>query len=250
MIAGRPSVCVVLPTKDEQENIVEVLTRLDQLGVCDAFVVVDDSDDATAERARALATTLQTPTLVYERRGAQRRGGLGTAIIDGWARSESDIVIVMDADLQHPPELVPMLIEESARADLVIATRFNWESVIGGLSPVRRMVSRLAGSLAFRLFPKELGAVSDPMSGFFAVRRSEVDVSKLHPCGYKILLELLGTHPHLRTAEVPFSFGRRLGGESKAGVGEAVRYVRHVIDLRQRVHARSETAEPVEAVTA
>lgn len=230
-------VSVVLPTRNEAENIVEVLQRLDALGCCDEIVVVDDGDDQTIDRAIAAGQELQAVVLPVRRLGADRIGGLGTAIIDGLAQSSGRIVVVMDADLQHPPEVVPALIERLGGSDLVIASRFNWDSVIAGLSPVRRLVSRLAGGLAFRLFGEQLASISDPMSGFFAFRRAAIDPTTLQPFGYKILLEILGTHPHLAVTEVPFEFAERGGGESKAGAREAIRYGRHLLDLRRRVRS-------------
>lgn len=230
-------ISVVLPTRNEADNIVEVLERIDALGCCDEIVVVDDGDDETVERAFAVGARLDARVVPIRRTGTERLGGLGTAITDGLAASSGRIVVVMDADLQHPPEVVPALIARLGDADLAIASRFNWESVIGGLSPVRRVVSRLAGGLAFSMFGERLASISDPMSGFFAFHRTAVDPSVLHPFGYKILLEILGTHPHLVVAEVPFAFAQRGGGESKAGAREAIRYGRHVLDLRRRVRA-------------
>lgn len=240
-------VSVVLPTRNEADNIVEVLERLDALGCCDEIVVVDDGDDETIDRALAVGRRLRSSVVPIRRTGTDRLGGLGTAITDGLAASSGRIVVVMDADLQHPPEVVPGLIECLGSADLAIASRFNWESVIGGLSPIRRVVSRVAGGLAFRMFGERLASISDPMSGFFAFHRSVVDPSILRPYGYKILLEILGTHPHLVVDEVPFAFAERGGGESKAGAREAIRYGRHLLDLRRRVRAGSiaERTEPV-----
>ncbi len=237
-------VSVVLPTRNEADNIVEVLQRLDALGCCDEIVVVDDGDDQTIDRAIAVGTTLRAVVLPIRRMGADRAGGLGTAIIDGLARSSGRIVVVMDADLQHPPEMVPVLVERLSTSELVIASRFNWDSVIAGLSPVRRVVSRLAGGLAFRLFGEQLASIKDPMSGFFAFHRAAVDPTVLRPFGYKILLEILGTHPHLAVAEVSFEFAERGSGESKAGAREAIRYGRHLLDLRRRVRASARTIEP------
>ncbi len=236
-----PTVSVILPTRNEIKNIEEVLTRIDRLGLCQQIIVVDDSDDATAQVA-ASVQGLSAEVIVHHRAGQDRLGGLGTAIVAGVGLSSSDLLVVMDADLQHPPELIESLIEPLDRVDLVVASRFNWDNVISGLSPVRRVASRMAGRLAFAIFPQALRDVSDPMSGFFAVRSSSLNVTRLNPLGYKILLEVLGTHEHLRVEEVPFSFGRRLHGESKAGVTEGIRFLRHVLDLRRRTGRQDEAA--------
>ena len=228
------SSCVILPTRNEEANIGEVLRRLDLLGVCEEIVVVDDSDDSTARLATHWSSKLSTPVTVHHRGTADRHGGLGTAIVTGINLSSAQRIIVMDADLQHPPELVPSLIARLDGVDLVIASRFNWDNVVAGLSPVRRVASRLAGALAFKVFPGQLRDVSDPMSGFFAIHRTALDTERLKPFGYKILLEILGTHPDLTRAEVPFSFGMRGGGESNAGATEGWRYLKHLVDLRRR----------------
>lgn len=231
------SITVILPTRNEAANIAEVLSRIDHVGICSQIVVVDDSDDETARLARQTDLVGAT-VVVHHREGDERDGGLGTAIVAGLERSDGEIVVVMDADLQHPPELLPTLVEPLSRVELCIASRFNWDNVIAGLSPLRRIGSRAAGKLAFVLFPSALRHVSDPMSGYFAVRRSALDSSRLDPLGYKILLEILGTHRHLRVEEVPFSFGRRLEGESKAGLKEGLRFLRHLIELRKRTKSQ------------
>ncbi len=233
-MSGRDTTCVILPTRNEQANIAEVLRRIDALDVCDEVVIVDDSDDDTAEVAKAAADDLRLEVLVRHRRGAERHGGLGSAIVDGMHRTEAERIVVMDADLQHPPERIPDLLASLASTDLAIASRFNWDNVVAGLTPLRRIGSRAAGALAFRVLPGAVKDVTDPMSGFFAFRRSAIDVDRLEPLGYKILLEILGTHPRLVVVEVPFAFGSRAAGQSKAGVVEGLRYLRHVAGLRRR----------------
>lgn len=232
--------CVILPTRNEQANIAEVLTRIDALQVCDQVIIVDDSDDATATVATSAASDLSIDVLVHHRIGKDRQGGLGSAIVDGLAKTEADRVVVMDADLQHPPERIPNLLDALEEAEMAVASRFNWDNVIAGLSPLRRVASRAAGQLAFRALPQAVENVTDPMSGFFAFWRESIDSDRLEPNGYKILLEILGTHPGLRVTEVPFAFVSRAGGRSKAGLAEGVRYLRHVGDLRQRAKKRTE----------
>ena len=248
MIAADSDVCVVLPTRNEESNIVEVLTRLDSLGLCRELVVVDDSDDSTPALAEQLGPALAARVVVHHRAAIDRAGGLATAILAGIDRSESPVVVVMDADLQHPPELVPALVDSLDRFDLAIASRFNWENVIAGLSPARRVASRAAGALAFVMFPRQLANVSDPMSGFFAFQRIAIHVDRLEPRGYKILLEILATHPDLQRTEIPFSFGRRMDGESKAGLAEGLRYLRHLVELRRRASSAA-VQQPVPGVS-
>ncbi|MEL7155703.1 MAG: hypothetical protein AAFN30_03785, partial [Actinomycetota bacterium] len=103
-----------------------------------------------------------------------------------------------------------------------------------GLSPVRRRLSQAATALAGSVFPHRLAGVTDPLSGFFAFRTGVVDLELLQPDGFKILLEILATHPELDTDELPYRFEERLGGASKASVAQGTRFVGHLIDLRLR----------------
>lgn len=128
--------------------------------------------------------------------------------------------------------------------DLVVASRRNWDSINEGLGPVRRLVSWTFGRAAFVLFAPQLRTVSDPLSGFFAVRTKSLDTALLHATGFKILLEIIVTHPELRIDEVGFAFQRRGAGESNGSPREALRYLRHLHRLRRRV-ARSARAEAV-----
>jgi dolichol-phosphate mannosyltransferase len=140
----------------------------------------------------------------------------------------------MDADLQHPPEVLEALLAEGERsdADLVVASRYCAGGEIAEFSPARRAVSRASGRLACALFPGRLSRVSDPMSGFFLVRRDAIELSRLRPDGFKILLEILVAGPELRVSEVPFRFGERAADESKASLGEGARYLQRLVELR------------------
>jgi dolichol-phosphate mannosyltransferase len=141
----------------------------------------------------------------------------------------------MDADLQHPVDKVLDLVAagEKHKADLVVATRYADGGDRGGLSGgYRKLVSgssTLVTKLAFR---GALAQVSDPMSGFFAVRTATLDVTSLRPLGYKILLELVVRTRPARVAEVPYTFAPRYAGESKSSVKEGLRFLRHLAILR------------------
>jgi dolichol-phosphate mannosyltransferase len=114
----------------------------------------------------------------------------------------------------------------------VVASRYLGEGSSGGLAnAVRRMVSRASTSLTRAMFPIRLADCSDPMTGFFAVRREAIDLSLLQPRGFKILLEILARH-RLAVAEVPFVFGRRFAGESKASVRQGLHFLRQLMALR------------------
>ena len=140
----------------------------------------------------------------------------------------------MDGDLQHPPELIPQLLDTaiSQKVDLVVATRRSNDSQVSGLNFVRNQVSHGLDMLARMFFPRRLRGVSDPLTGFFLVRVNAINLEALHPKGFKILLEIIVRNSNLKKAEIPFHFGERVAGESKASVKEAWRYLSLLWTLR------------------
>ena len=233
---GDPALSVIVPTRNEASNIEPLLARLqDALAGIDAEVlVVDDSDDATPQIARQIAARSALPIRVHARPPGQRSGGLGGAVLVGFSEALAPVCVVMDADLQHPPELLGTLLGVSRTgADFVIASRYvdgGGDEGLGGW--YRHAVSMLATWVAKRVLRPELAGISDPMSGFFLVRRSCLDLPSLHPQGFKLLLELLARHPRATVAEVPYTFEARHSGASKAGLKEGFTYLRRLAGLR------------------
>jgi dolichol-phosphate mannosyltransferase len=231
-----PRVCVLVPTRNETGNVGLLLARLGPVlaGLGGEVLFVDDSDDHTPAAVAAGARAAAVPVRLLHRPPGGRTGGLGGAVQAGLAAATAPWTVVMDGDLQHPPERVPDLIAVAERgADLVVATRYAGEGSAGGLSSrFRGLGSRGAGVAARVLFPRALAGVSDPMSGFFAVRTAAIRPGDLRPRGFKILLELLVRTRRLRTAEVPFTFAERHDGHSKASAREAARYLRQLVTLR------------------
>ncbi len=227
---------VIVPTKDEMGNIEPLLERLSRVapGVSVEIIFVDDSGDGTAAEIERLAPDHARKVSVIHRSADQRWGGLGGAVVDGIARSHGRWVCVMDGDLQHPPELIEDLLKatEGKPVDLVVASRYTATGETGSFSLIRTALSKGSTALARLSFARRLRGVSDPMSGFFMVRRDALDVNELKPTGFKILLEILVRTPELRREEVPFTFGERFAGESKASVAEARRYLIHLARLR------------------
>ncbi|MCU0300874.1 MAG: polyprenol monophosphomannose synthase [Candidatus Nanopelagicales bacterium] len=230
---------VLVPTRNEAGNVDVLIDRLGAAlrGRRAEVLFVDDSDDDTPRRvlARTHDATPEAPALrVIHRPPDVRAGGLGTAVTTGLAAARGEWAVVMDGDLQHPPELVPGLVEAGRRtgADLVVASRRVPGGDAAGLDGVARSaVSGAATWLARAAFPRRLHGVTDPMSGFFAVRRTALDLHALRPDGFKILLEILVRSPGLATHEVGFTFGERQAGDSKASVGEGLRFARQVVRL-------------------
>ena len=165
---------------------------------------------------------------------SRRIGGLGGAVVQGLRVARAPWVCVMDADLQHPPELITALLEqaEARDLDLVVASRYCQPGERNGFGWARAMASRSSTTAARLLFPQRLRQVTDPMSGFFLVRRDAIAVDELRPRGFKILLEILVRNPGLRVAEVWFAFGERHAGRSKATIREGLRYLSLLARLR------------------
>ncbi|MBO3736998.1 glycosyltransferase [Actinoplanes flavus] len=236
-LAAPPAVSVVVPTRNEAENVRPLVEQLrEALGATPAEIVfVDDSDDDTPATVTALSERDPDGVRLVHRAVGERTGGLGGAVAAGLAAARAPWVVVMDGDLQHPPETVPALLAAGRRnrADAVVASRYRTPGRVDGLSGgFRRLVSRASGTLAKVFFPRRLRAVTDPMSGFFAVRREAVDLGALRPRGYKILLEVVVRSRMARVDEVPYTFRPRAAGESKASFREGVRYLRHLSLLR------------------
>src|SRR4051794_1028881 len=243
---------VIVPTRNEAGNVEALLQRL-KAGIGDAaaeILFVDDSDDATPEVIRSVARNAGLPVRLLHRPAGKRQGGLSSAVTEGLRAARGSWAVVMDGDLQHPPELAAKLVAigQSRELDLVAATRYQGSGAADGLSGgIRRTVSGLSTALTKALFPRRLSRLSDPMSGFFAIRLAAVNPARLNPTGFKILLEIAVRQPRLRIAEVPFVFGARLADESKATAKEGLRFAHHLLRLRlmvlrQQVKRSSSTA--------
>jgi dolichol-phosphate mannosyltransferase len=226
---------VVIPTYNESKNVGELVKRLTELlgpplgGGYELIVVDDDSPDRTWEVAQGLTRTY--PHVRVVRRTAER--GLSTAVIRGWQAARGDILGVIDADLQHPPEVILGLWNQlQAGADLAVASRHVEGGGVSDWSVLRRILSRGAQFLGLMLLPSVVGRVSDPMSGFFMVRRSAVAGVVMHPLGYKILIEVLGRGRIRWIGEVPYVFRERVQGESKVTWKLYLEYLRHLVRLR------------------
>ncbi|MEU6771136.1 glycosyltransferase family 2 protein [Streptomyces sp. NPDC046759] len=230
------AVTIVVPTFNESANIRQLLHQVTESVParlpCEV-VFVDDSTDDTPEVIREAAQDCPFPVAVLHRE--EPAGGLGGAVVEGLKAATSEWIVVMDGDCQHPPSLVPDLVAtgERANAALVVASRYIEGGSRAGLAGGYRVaVSRGATWLAKALFPRRLRGISDPMSGFFAIRRSAVTADVLKPLGYKILLELAVRSRPRQVAEVPFVFQDRFAGESKSTAREGLRFLRHLAGLR------------------
>jgi len=231
---GEVHLSLVVPTFNEAANIRPLLRSLH--GVLTAtgasfelLVVDDDSPDRTWEAASEVAREL--PDIrVLRRTGAS---GLATAVICGWSHARGSVLGVIDGDGQHPPDVVAdLLAAMDDRTDVAVASRHVPGGGVSNWSAARRLLSRGAQALGLLLLPGTVGRVTDPMSGYFLVRRDVVTGAELDPVGYKILLEVLARGDVRRVAERPYVFLERQRGESKVAAGHYVGYLRHLMRLR------------------
>ena len=230
---------VIVPTRNEHANIQPLLEALQNTlaGLHVEVIFVDDSDDNTPEIIKDAARTMGSSRfhilLEHRAAGVARAGGLATAVVHGMNVARAEYIAVMDADLQHPPEQLRVFYDLTAEdVDLVIATRYIKGGSSHGLDGIgRRLVSRGMKWAAKLLFPGQLWRISDPLGGFFLLRRSLLADISLRPIGYKILLEILLRCSWKKALEVPYHFQERAHGQSKANMRQGILALRHMYRL-------------------
>lgn len=233
-----PQLTVVIPTRNEAANIRPLLDRLlpAVAPLSAEIVIADDSDDETPAAVRQYASEHLVPVRLLHRRPHERDGGLSGAVLAGARIARGSWILVMDADLQHPPEASASLARTAMRhdVDIVVGTRYAGTGSGEGLGGARRAATSLSATqLCKAMFPRRLATISDPLSGLFAFRVDAVDLTRLNPVGFKVLLEILVRHPAARVAEVAYEMAARQAGASKASLREGVSFLRHVARLRR-----------------
>ncbi len=226
------NISLVIPTYKEKDNIEPLVTRLSAAlsGYKYEIIVMDDnSRDGTEELVKSLSAKF--PVKIIVRRDKK---GLASAVVDGFEYASSDTIVVMDADLQHPPEVVPSLIKAiDDGADIAIGSRYIKGGGCEGWSLLRRIMSKGAAFISHVFLPSTR-KIKDPMSGFFVIKRDVVKKAKLNPSGFKILLEILMLGKWKSAVEVPFMFVTRSRGESKLNTKQQLDYLKHIYSLMQR----------------
>ncbi|OQR93278.1 hypothetical protein THRCLA_22322 [Thraustotheca clavata] len=236
-MAGKINATIVVPTYKECANLEELVTRVfkalgdDRAKTTEIIVVDDNSSDGSEDVIKKLASKGYNVQIIV--RTTER--GLSSAVLRGFKEARGQLLLCMDADLQHPPESVPELIDAidpaKGNAEFVIGTRYGG----AGFSvdkdwPLHR---KLASSGA-RMLARPLSALSDPMTGFFGLPAevfARPRAGEINPIGFKIALELFVKCRVKRHAEVPINFGVRLHGESKLTGKVIVQYLQHLYDL-------------------
>jgi dolichol-phosphate mannosyltransferase len=223
---------LTIPTLCEAGNIRFLLDQvravLDPLKIgYEILVVDDDSSDGTGELVAAVAKEDPRVRLIV-RKGER---GLSGAVLDGWRHTDADVLGVMDADLQHPPELLPRLFAAIAEGrDLAIGSRYTPGGELGEWNPFRKLLSAAAVWATWPLQRRRVRA-KDPMSGYFMVRRESVERIAFQRTGFKLLLEILVRARLKSLKEIPFVFGSRYRGASKANFKIAWEYGRLLLRL-------------------
>ncbi len=228
---------IIVPTRNEAGNVVPLLNDL-QSAFQERQVEVIFVDDSSDETPSIVASQINNfPSLhvqLLHRLPHEQIGGLGGAVTTGLRAAKAEYACVMDGDLQHPPELVPVLLKKAkeSSADIVVASRRSEGSKVEGLNSFRNLVSKGLDLIARMFFLRQLKGVSDPLTGFFLVRVSKLNIDEFRPNGFKILMEILVRNPDLKKTEIPFDFGERHSGESKASVKEVWKYLNLLWTLR------------------
>lgn len=229
------NISVIVPTYNEKDNIGILFDRIDNSlksknvdDITYEIIVVDDnSEDGTAQIVKNLAE--KYPVKLVERKNDK---GLASAVVEGFKNAKGNIFVVMDADLQHPPEKIKDLANEIyLGSDIVVASRHNGE--FGQFNIVRKTMSKFANFIAKILFPK-IANIGDIQSGYFALRKDVIRGVVLNPTGYKILLEILILGRYNIVKEVGYKFANREYGESKLGIKTIIEYMYHLVSLSFR----------------
>jgi glycosyltransferase involved in cell wall biosynthesis len=228
-----PELSVVIPTYNERDSLAPLMAELRAAlaGVDWEVLFVDDSTDGTD---RLIADIAVTDSRVRVLHRAVNRGGLAGAVVDGLHVARGQYICVLDADLQHPPARIPDLLATAREnaADVVVASRYVPGGSASGLDgPLRQFYSRGLKVISQRVFPRRLAGVTDPLGGYFLIRRSVVQGAELRPIGYKILLEILVRGQWGSAREVPYRFQPRCHGASKADLRQGLRFLHHLARL-------------------
>ncbi len=226
---------LILPTFNEGGNIAAIVKILSELldpilgDRYELIIVDDDSPDLTWQLAQAL--TADYPQVRVLHRIDEK--GLSSAVVRGWQIAQGEILGVIDADLQHPPEVLLALLAQMERgADLAVASRHVTGGGVSEWSLLRRFLSRGAQMLGLLILPEVISRLSDPMSGYFMVKRQAIAGRRLNPVGYKILIEVAARGQVPWLAEVGYVFRERQAGESKVTWKQYIEYIQHLGRLR------------------
>lgn len=223
------TITIIIPTYNEKENIpilVDLIFQIYTRNSLDGKIIIvdDNSPDGTGKIADELSLE-NNRIKVLHRKGKE---GLSSAVMEGFKHTEADIIGVMDADLSHPPDVIPELVLPilNGESEFAMASRYLRKEKIEKWPIIRKITSLGATILA-----RPLTNISDPMSGFFFFKKNIIDGVTLSPIGYKIMLEIVVKGNYQNIKEIPFTFRDRYKGESKLNWKEHVNYLGHLAKL-------------------
>ena len=228
-------VSIIIPTYNESQNIIQILRsigeNLPKNTSTEAIVVDDNSPDGTGTMVEDYLNNVKRIagyTIDIIHRTAKK--GLSSAVLKGIQYAKGETIVVMDSDFSHPPQIIPKMVEmlRKSHCDIVIASRYMQGGAIHGWSVKRKIMSKLATSIA------KLGlriGTSDPMSGFFAFKKNLIKDLKIDAIGYKMLLEILVKTRGANVKEVPYTFTNRKLGSSKVTLSVVLDYTKSVWKL-------------------
>ena len=228
-------ISIIIPTYNESENIIKILRSIGEILpknlLAQAIVVDDNSPDGTGKIVEDyLKNVKKMAGYSIEVIHRKAKDGLGSAILKGIQQAKGELIVVMDSDFSHPPQIIPKLIEsiKKYQYDIAVASRYTNGGKIQGWSLKRKLMSKFATIIA----KKGLGIeTKDPMSGFFAFKKNIIKELNIDAIGYKILLEILVKTKGVNIKEVPYTFQDREFGNSKLGVKTIIDYYKAVWKL-------------------
>jgi len=225
---------IIVPVYNEAGNISLLLEKIQKtlIGIAYEVIFVDDSIDETPMVIRKAA---EKCTVKIELEHRENKKGLATAVVRGFEIASGDIFAVMDADMQHPPEiLLPMYCAMMNNADVCIPSRFIPGGGDGGLDFWRKFVSFVARQLG-KIAIYNLRHVSDVTSGIFMIKRSIINKSALNPIGWKICVEIMAVSVYSKIVQIPYVFDQRNNGESKLSYVVTLQYIKQLFNLIPRM---------------
>lgn len=222
------TVCVIIPTYNERENVVAIVEAIERTRLAGVRVLfVDDtSPDGTAELVKSVAGSKPWVSLLQR----ERKMGIGSAYQDGFksaiAETDAGVLIEMDADLQHPASMIPLLVEAiRSGADVAVGSRYVPGGGISGWSRVRRMVSRGANSYARFMLGLKVGDATSGLRAYTREAAREVAEARLPAKGFEFQVAALHLlKDRAKIVEVPYVFATRAAGRSKLSIGDMARF--------------------------
>ncbi len=231
---------IISPTYNEAKNVAPLMKEIDAaLHVRYAgdyeVIFVDDSDDSTPKVIRKLTKMYPDVRMIHRKKS--QRSGLSAAFVAGFKKAKGEYILCMDSDLQHPPEKIPEMFEKilaDKKTDIVIASRYKKGGSAEGLDGAyRRFVSKVSCFVSWVILPPTR-KTSDPMTGFFLVKKTVVDqLDFTHVRGFKILVDILvRSKKRIRATDIPFVFKKRENDESKATLKQGINFIIQLFELR------------------